>query len=289
MQALSTQVDRHDDDDTLDAAFDRWQDARERLWYRADTLLGHLDAGRTEALAEVAHSLQTEADQAARAAQGLVVVLQEHAKRWQAAGVQTARWGAALTVALLMMLAAGVVGPALRAMQAQARRLTLQAAENERLAVVAEHTGNLVVITDRERRIVWANEAFTRVAGYELHEVIGRKPGDLLQSERTDGAAVLRVRAALDQGLPVRAELINRSRDGRDYWIDADIQPLHDGNGQLAGLHRRGDRHHRTGDAAPARGGAAGRAAHCRGAARPWRRGAGGQPHRPQAAGRAAR
>jgi PAS domain-containing protein len=34
----------------------------------------------------------------------------------------------------------------------------------------------------------------------------------------------------------VRVELLNRSRDGRDYWIDADIQPLRDVTGALTGF-----------------------------------------------------
>ena len=150
--------------------------------------------------------------------------------------MRAAQVGAVLTVVLLLGLATGVVAPALRALQGQARRLAQQAGENERLALVAEHTANLVIITDRERRLVWANEAFTRLTGYELHEVQGRKPGELLHSDRTDPATARRVTAALDAGQPVRVELMNRSRDGREYWIDADIQPLRDAAGAVTGF-----------------------------------------------------
>ena len=213
----------------------RWQDARERLWYRADALLSHLDAERQDQLAESLQGVQREADRAAQAAQALVAELQVHARARQQAVAQSGRWGAGVTLALLL-LALAVVAPALRTLQAQARRLAQQAAENEPLALVAEHTGNLVIITDRERRIVWANRAFTRTTGYELHEVLGADPGVLLQSERTDPATLARLRAALDDGLPLRVELLNRSRDGRDYWIDADLQPLRNVAGELTGF-----------------------------------------------------
>ena len=217
-------------------ALGHWQDARERLWYRADSLLRHADGGHVEAMAEAGRAVQLEADAAARKASELATALQLRSRQAQARVVQTARAGAALTIALLLLLTLGVVAPALRALQLQARRLARQAGENERLALVAEHTANLVLITDRERRLVWANEAFTRITGYELHEVLGLHPDQLLQSERTDPAAVARTSQALSRGEAVRVELLKRSRDGRDFWIDADIQPLHSPAGELTGF-----------------------------------------------------
>ena len=234
MARIDRSVGRHTE--ALDRAFDRWLDARERLWYRADALLAHVDAARAEVLPVTSAALQDDADRAAKAARGLATELQAQSRQLEAQGVQTARAGAVLTVVLLLLLALGVVSPTLRALQGQARRLSQQARENERLALVAERTGNLVVITDAERRLVWANEAFTRLTGYELHEVLGQKPGALLQSERTDPATIARMSEALRKGRGVRVELLNRSRDGRDYWIDTDIQPLHDARGMLSGF-----------------------------------------------------
>ena len=103
-------------------------------------------------------------------------------------------------------------------------------------AWVAECTTNPVLITDAQRRIVWSNEAFTRISGYDLHEVVGRSPGQLLQCVATDPEAVSRMRCALDAGNGIRLELLNRSKDGREYWIDADIQPVRDRRGVLVGF-----------------------------------------------------
>jgi diguanylate cyclase (GGDEF)-like protein/PAS domain S-box-containing protein len=220
----------------LEPAFEAWQGARERLWYRAEALLSHAENGRFESVVEANRVLQADADRAGHAAVKLTASLRSHSSQLLARSATAARVGVGMTFGLLAMLALLVVAPGLRALQAQARRLALQAAENERLALVAEHTGNLVVMTDAQRRVVWANEAFTRVAGYELHDVLGQRPGEFLQSQRTDPATVQRMRTALEAGEPVRVELLNRSRDGRDYWIDADIQPLHDAAGTLTGF-----------------------------------------------------
>jgi PAS domain-containing protein len=274
-------------DEAAGSALERWQDARERLWYRAENLLAHLDAGRLEALNDASSAVQLEADRAARAARLLVAELQARSRELQAQGVQTAQVGAVVTVGLLLLLALGVVAPALRALQGQAARLAQQAGENERLALVAEHTGNLVIITDRERRLVWANEAFTRLTGYELHEVLGRKPGELLQSELTDPATIARMRrtAGRPRGAGGAAEPVAR----RARLLDRRRHPAAARRARcVERLHRGGDRDHRTGDAAPAQCRAAGGAADRGGGARPGRPRAGRQPRGPRPAGRAA-
>ncbi|MBL8287339.1 MAG: PAS-domain containing protein, partial [Rubrivivax sp.] len=55
------------------------------------------------------------------------------------------------------------------------QRLQASEAQSRKLALVASHTDDAVIITDAERRIEWANEAFTRLTGYALAEVVGRR------------------------------------------------------------------------------------------------------------------
>ncbi len=107
--------------------------------------------------------------------------------------------------------------------------------ELRRLALVAERTTNAVIITDAERRIVWVNAAFTRITGYALEEVFGRKPGEFLVFEKTDPATLQKMRTAFAAAQPVRVEILNRNKYGREYWVDAAIQPLFDDNGVLVG------------------------------------------------------
>jgi two-component system, sensor histidine kinase and response regulator len=108
--------------------------------------------------------------------------------------------------------------------------------ELQRLALVARRTSNAVVITDAQRRITWVNEGFERITGYRLEEVIGLSPGSFLQFEGTDTGVVQALRTALDAGEGFRGELLNRSKQGQNYWVDLDIQPLHDAHGVLTGF-----------------------------------------------------
>ena len=106
----------------------------------------------------------------------------------------------------------------------------------ERLALVARCTTNAVVITDVERRVVWVNEGFTRMTGFTLAECVGRSPGALLQCEGTDPEVVARMRKALEANEPCRVDILNRAKDGREYWLDLEIQPVRDGSGALTGF-----------------------------------------------------
>lgn len=54
----------------------------------------------------------------------------------------------------------------------------------EPMALVAELTTNAVTITDGRQRLVWVNEAFSRLTGYSAAEAHGRVVGRLLRSGR---------------------------------------------------------------------------------------------------------
>jgi PAS domain S-box-containing protein len=105
-----------------------------------------------------------------------------------------------------------------------------------RLSRVAELTSNLVVVTDHEGRIEWVNPAFEARSGWTLAEVMGRKPGDFLQSEDTDSYVVREIGDALRSHASVRAEILNRSKSGESYWVTKDIKPLFDDLGELEGF-----------------------------------------------------
>lgn len=106
-------------------------------------------------------------------------------------------------------------------------------AEARKLALVASRTDNAVVITDADARIEWVNDGFTRLTGYELTEVIGRKPASFLQGPRTDLATSKRMREAISRGEGFQVEIINYNKARQEYWLAIDAQPIYDEDGKL--------------------------------------------------------
>lgn len=111
--------------------------------------------------------------------------------------------------------------------------LRMAEAEARKLALVAARTDNLVLILDTDGRIEWVNDAFERVSGYSIDEALGKRPRDILQGPHTDKAAAARIRHAVINGQAIRSELVNSRKNGDAYWIELEIQPVHDTNGVL--------------------------------------------------------
>ena len=109
------------------------------------------------------------------------------------------------------------------------------AAEAERLGLIARRMTDLVMIIGSDDCIEWVNPAFESRTGWSLEEVRGRKPPEILHAPATDQAEVARIKADMQAGRAVRAELLNQTRDGVLFWTDIDLQPLRDGDGNLTG------------------------------------------------------
>lgn len=98
--------------------------------------------------------------------------------------------------------------------------------EITKLSLVARKTQNSVIITNKEGHIEWVNEGFTRQTGYQLGEVIGKKPGSFLQGPLSDKETVQAVREKLQQREKFTAELINYRKDNSFYWVRMFISPI---------------------------------------------------------------
>ena len=134
--------------------------------------------------------------------------------------------------------AAAAAAAAIALLAAQAMRLGR--AGDDRRALLRAALGrarDAVIITEAAApgdgaRILYVNDAFTRMTGYEAAEVIGRTP-QLLQGPNTDRATLDRLTAALERRQSLRVELINYRKDGAEYWVEIDLTPVTDAAGRL--------------------------------------------------------
>lgn len=111
----------------------------------------------------------------------------------------------------------------------------MNSSEESTLAMVAKITGQVVIITDANRRVTWVNDAFTKVTGYLPEEVLGKTPGSFLQGKGTCAEAVAHIRESLNARRPVQEEILNFRKDGSPYWILMNIEPVFDETGGLRG------------------------------------------------------
>jgi PAS domain S-box-containing protein len=95
------------------------------------------------------------------------------------------------------------------------------------LALVAQGTDNGVLITDAAGHVEWVNAAFTRHTGYTLAEMLGQKPGEMLQGPETDPAVVQRIRERMKRRKPFSVTILNYKKSGQKLWFTMDITPIY--------------------------------------------------------------
>ncbi|MEO0895931.1 MAG: PAS domain S-box protein [Bacteroidota bacterium] len=101
------------------------------------------------------------------------------------------------------------------------------------LSLVASKTDNGVVITNAKGKVEWVNEGFTKISGYSLEEMIGKKPGIVLQGPKTDKKVIQRISKKLKEQVTFSEEILNYSKEGQPYWVSLHMTPIFDEKGKL--------------------------------------------------------
>jgi diguanylate cyclase (GGDEF)-like protein/PAS domain S-box-containing protein len=105
--------------------------------------------------------------------------------------------------------------------------------EAEMLAAVSKRTKEGILISDPKGKAIWVNEGLLQLTGYSRKELLGNRPGRLLQGKDTDKETVRAIRRALKAQQAIQTEILNYRKDGTSYWLQLDIQPYFGENGEL--------------------------------------------------------
>lgn len=98
-----------------------------------------------------------------------------------------------------------------------------------------EMTRMPMILTDPgkpDNPIVFANNAFLDLTGYDLDEIIGRNCR-FLQGAQTDRETVRELREAVAARKAISLEILNYTRDGTPFWNGVFIGPVYDEDGEL--------------------------------------------------------
>ena len=103
----------------------------------------------------------------------------------------------------------------------------------QQLLLMAQTTRHGLLITDEIGFITWCNDAVTRLSGYPTDAVIGRPLCGFLQDHQGGPGNLVHLRTALEQRLACCTTLLDRTRDGRERWLNIDLQPVPDADGSV--------------------------------------------------------
>jgi diguanylate cyclase (GGDEF)-like protein/PAS domain S-box-containing protein len=100
-------------------------------------------------------------------------------------------------------------------------------------ATALEATVNAIVITDFKGVIQWVNPAFTQLTGYSFVESIDQTP-KLIRSGRHNVTFYENLWNTINSGSVWEGEIINRRKDGSEYFEHQTITPVRDERGEIS-------------------------------------------------------
>jgi len=103
-------------------------------------------------------------------------------------------------------------------------------ANHEILKILIENSFDSILITDAtlEGKIIYANDSFTKLTGYEIDEVIGKTPR-ILQGKATEKKVIDRLTGSLKEGGSFEGKTINYRKDGSPFIMYWRVLPIKKG------------------------------------------------------------
>jgi PAS domain S-box-containing protein len=92
-----------------------------------------------------------------------------------------------------------------------------------------------VTISDnlqKDNPIIYANEGFERLTGYNKADVLGINCR-FLQGEDTDKSKIAEIRKSIKEEIPCFVEILNYRKDGTPFWNGLSITPIRDESGRV--------------------------------------------------------
>ena len=112
--------------------------------------------------------------------------------------------------------------------------ISLQKREEQQLKLfksVITNTSDAVLITEAEPfdlpgpRILYVNEAFTKLTGYTSEEIIGKTPR-ILQGPLSSREELSLLKEAMKKWEPCEIEILNYKKNGEQFWSSISVMPI---------------------------------------------------------------
>ena len=100
--------------------------------------------------------------------------------------------------------------------------------DRERMALMAERTGNALLLLNPDGAISFVNQGFTKLTGFSLEEVLGKHPGAALCGKMHDARTIQQIREGITGQKHFAVELFSLHKDGHRFWLLLNISPVFD-------------------------------------------------------------
>lgn len=103
----------------------------------------------------------------------------------------------------------------------------------KKISLIASANKNGVVFTNSDGTIFWCNEGFCKLTGFDMDEIIGQTPVQLLKGELTDKKSLQLMVDLFTGGNNFDIEIVCYKKNGSAFWGKASGQSVVDSNGKV--------------------------------------------------------
>ena len=132
-----------------------------------------------------------------------------------------------LDIFLFLLLFASIIIFLVNSYELYKKQISLK-----RFTHAVENSDNIVMITDREQRIKYVNQAYTDSTGYTMEEVIGQRPS-IVKSGLNSKTFYKKLNKTIYSGKKWNGTFINISKDGKRQYEKSTISPMMDEKGNI--------------------------------------------------------
>ncbi len=118
---------------------------------------------------------------------------------------------------------------------AQTRQLELINKELEKLSIVASETDNAIIITDNKGNFTWVNDAFTRMFGYTLEDLVTNISKNII-GKNTKPYIKKLIKSCFENKGTIKYEFKAKTGYGNNLWIHATLTPILNDDGEIEKL-----------------------------------------------------
>lgn len=107
----------------------------------------------------------------------------------------------------------------------QKEEIQIQAEELEKLSIVASETNNAVLIFDEKLNLIWVNEGYTKIYGYNVQEKIKNSSFNLIKKS-TNPKIKKYIDQVISQKVSVTYESENQVENAKSIWVQTSLTPI---------------------------------------------------------------
>ncbi|OYX86441.1 MAG: hypothetical protein B7Y83_01395 [Flavobacteriales bacterium 32-34-25] len=99
------------------------------------------------------------------------------------------------------------------------------------LSLVASETTDSIIITNSEGKAIWANQAYMKLTGSTLEEIIGQQPNYLSFEADTNCETLKKITQAITDKKETKVIFQHYNKQKEKYWLELNITPVFDNDG----------------------------------------------------------